>query len=135
MEVKNMKMVLATLILAVVTIMAIAENIAVPSVEVMDQPIVNSTVTVAKVVSDGPGWMVIHADLEGEPGMVLGFAPVLNRENKDVLANIDSTNATAALFAMLHMDAGNMDVYEFLGAELPVNIDGKVLMQFFNVSR
>jgi hypothetical protein len=138
MEVKIVKVMwalLATLILAVVMSLALAEEMAIPSVEVMDQSVVNGTVTVARVVSDGPGWMVIHADMEGKPGAVLGFAPVLDGENMEVLVNIDSTNATPVLHAMLHVDAGNIEVYEFPGADVPVTADGKVLMQAFNVTR
>ncbi|MDW7733221.1 MAG: cupredoxin family copper-binding protein, partial [Methanolobus sp.] len=47
-----------------------------PGVVVTDQPIVNGTVTVDEVVSDGPGWIVIHADENATPGPVIGHSPV-----------------------------------------------------------
>ncbi|RME87448.1 MAG: hypothetical protein D6770_09365, partial [Anaerolineae bacterium] len=56
-----------------------------PSVTVMDQDIVNGTVTVAEVVSNGPGWIVIHAQADGKPGPILGYAPVADGVNKNVV--------------------------------------------------
>ena len=47
-----------------------------PSVTVADQEIVDGKVTIAEVVSDGPGWLVIHAQADGKPGPILGYSPV-----------------------------------------------------------
>ena len=47
--------------LAVVALLALPVSAQVtPSVTVEDQAIVDGTVTAASVVSDGPGWIVIH---------------------------------------------------------------------------
>jgi hypothetical protein len=46
-------------------------------VGVADQPVLNRTVSVAKVFSAGPGWIVIHAQMDGKPGPILGQSPVL----------------------------------------------------------
>ncbi len=98
-----------------------------PEVEVSDQEIKDGTVTIAKVVSDGPGWLVIHADSDGKPGEVIGHAPVNDGENTNVTIQIDTSKATETLYAMLHVDAGTVGTYEFPGADAPATVDGQMI--------
>ena len=63
------------------TLMPSATTSMTSSVTVQDQVL---TVDVASVVSDGPGWVVIHADNNGAPGMVLGHAAVSDGENTNI---------------------------------------------------
>jgi plastocyanin len=113
---------------------AAAKAAAMPSVSVADQPIENDTVTVAKVVSNGPGWIVIHADKNGAPGPVLGYAPVKDGDNTDVAVKLAAEGRTETLYAMLHTDAGKVGTYEFPGADGPVAMDGKVITPAFKVT-
>ncbi len=105
-----------------------------PSVTVNDQPIVDGKVTIAEVVSDGPGWLVIHAQKDGKPGPVIGHSPVAAGVNSDVVVEIDVANATETLYAMLHTDAGEIGTYEFPGPDAPVAVDGKVVTPAFQVT-
>jgi hypothetical protein len=107
---------------------------ATPSVQVSDQAIQNGTVTVDSIVSDGPGWIVIHADQNGAPGPVIGHSAVVNGENTDVTVEIDVNSATETLYAMLHTDAGTAGTYEFPGADGPVTVDGQVVVTPFTVT-
>ncbi|RME13862.1 MAG: hypothetical protein D6802_00350 [Ardenticatenia bacterium] len=117
------------------TMEAVEEPAVTPSVTVMDQDITDGTVTVAEVVSDGAGWIVIHAQAEGKPGPILGYAPVADGVNKDVVVEIDASKATETLYAMLHTDAGEMGKFEFPdGPDGPVKVDGKVVTPPFMVS-
>jgi plastocyanin len=113
---------------------AAAKAAAMPSVSVADQPIEDDTVTVAKVVSNGPGWIVIHADKNGAPGPVLGYAPVKDGDNTDVAVKLAADGRTETLYAMLHTDAGKVGTYEFPGADGPVAMDGKVITPAFKVT-
>jgi predicted lipoprotein with Yx(FWY)xxD motif len=107
----------------------------VPSVTVESQPIDNGEVTVADVVSNGPGWIVIHAQADGKPGPILGFSPVKDGDNKDVVVKIDATKATPTLYAMLHIDAGTVGTFEFPnGPDTPVKVDGQVVTPSFQVT-
>ncbi|RME88605.1 MAG: hypothetical protein D6770_06610, partial [Anaerolineae bacterium] len=107
-----------------------------PSVTVMDQDIVNGTVTVAEVVSNGPGWIVIHAQADGKPGPILGYAPVADGVNKNVVVEIDAANATETLYAMLHTDAGEAGKFEFPdGPDVPVKVDDKIVTPPFKVQQ
>ena len=111
-----------------------AKAAAMPSVSVADQPIKDDTVTVATVVSNGPGWIVIHADKNGAPGPVLGYAPVKDGENTDVAVKLAAAGRTETLYAMLHTDAGKVGTYEFPGADVPAAMDGKVITPAFKVT-
>jgi plastocyanin len=112
----------------------LASAAAMPSVGVADQPIKDDTVTVAKVVSNGPGWIVIHADKNGAPGPVLGYAAVKDGENDDVVVKLAAEGRTETLYAMLHTDAGTVGTYEFPGADGPVAMNGKVITPAFKIT-
>jgi hypothetical protein len=103
-------------------------------VGVVDQPIVDGTVTVARVFSEGAGWIVIHTQQDGAPGPIIGHAPVSAGMNTDVAVQIDASAATDVLYAMLHTDAGTVGTYEFPGDDVPVKAGDQVITPSFNVS-
>lgn len=129
---KLVSVILTLAVLLVVAPLAAAQMDG--SVTVVDQEIVGDTVVVANVVSPGPGWMVIHADQDGAPGPVVGYAPVVQGENVDVAVNIDRTMATETMYAMLHTDAGQEGVYEFPGDDAPVAVDGQPVTSAFRIT-
>lgn len=105
-----------------------------PSVFVSDQAVKDDTVTIAKVVSDGPGWMVIHKEAGGAPGAVVGYAAVKKGTNENVAVKIDAYSATPTLYAMLHRDLGLVGTYEFPGADLPAMANGAMVSPPFKVT-
>ena len=107
---------------------------AAPSVMTSDQADKDDTVTVGRVVSDGPGWIVIHKEENGAPGAVIGYAAVKSGTNTNVVVKIDSYTATPKLFAMLHKDAGKVGTYEFPGPDIPVMVKGDMVSPAFMVS-
>ncbi len=111
-----------------------AMTAAMSSVDVADQPITNDTVTVAKVVSNGPGWIVIHADKNGAPGPVLGYAAVKDGENDNVVVKLAAQGRTGTLYAMLHVDVGKVGTYEFPGADVPATMNGAAITPAFKVT-
>jgi plastocyanin len=113
---------------------AVPEVSVTPAVQVADQELVEDTVTVASVVSAGPGWIVIHADNDGAPGPILGYAPVQDGENSDVIVELAADGRTETLYAMLHTDAGAIGTYEFPGEDGPVQVDGSVVTPAFQVT-
>jgi hypothetical protein len=117
---------------------AAAQDAMTPAVEVSDQVVVDGMVTVSKVVSDGPGFMVIHADNgEGSFGPVIGFRWVNPGENFNVRVRIDAAAATSTLYAMLHLDDNEVGTYEFgevEGADAPVVVDGAPVSPTFSAT-
>jgi hypothetical protein len=93
-------------------------------------------VMAASVLSQGPGFLVIHSDNGGSPGPVLGFAPVSDGLNRDVFVEI-SGEITPVVFPMLHVDTGAVGTYEFgtvEGADGPVRVFDAVLTFPINIA-
>jgi predicted lipoprotein with Yx(FWY)xxD motif len=107
----------------------------IPSVKVNDQAIENGSLKIASAVSDGQGWLVIHSQVDGKPGPILGYTALVVGDNQDVVVNIDSSKATETLYAMLHTDAGILGVFEFPdGPDAPVFLDGVMVNPPFIIS-
>ncbi|WP_292727354.1 hypothetical protein, partial [Methanoculleus sp.] len=105
-----------------------------PAVNVSDQPIVNSTVIVDNATINRTGWADIHADLNGTPGAIIGYSPIVEGVNENVTVEIEVENATPVLYAMLHVDEGEPGVHEFPGPDMPVLLNGSPVQQAFNVT-
>jgi plastocyanin len=110
------------------------QEMVTPSVSVMDQEIDTGTVTVPEVVSDGAGWLVIHADQDGAPGQVIDHTAVSDGANENVTVEIDPQLATPTLYAMLHTDSGEMGTHEFPGGDPPVQVNGEIVVKPFMVT-
>lgn len=98
-----------------------------------DQFVTDGTVTVASVVAQVDGWIVIHSDNDGRPGPVLGASQVSAGQNSDVVVEL-SGDATNVLWPMLHVDTGAVGEYEFgtvEGADGPVVVGGTVAVTPF----
>lgn len=109
-------------------------TLPISSVAVEDQALESDHVTIAEVVSSGPGWLVIHADNQGRPGSILGFSPVAAGENAEVQVEISPAQATDTMYAMLHTDAGDEGTFEFPdGPDAPVVVDGIPVSPTFRV--
>jgi hypothetical protein len=106
-----------------------------PRVTVKDQKVMGSSVTIAEVLSNGPGWLVIHADAKGAPGPVIGHAAVKDGLTRDLVVTINASRATPVLYAMLHTDAGTVGAYQFPGPDVPVMVDGNMVSPPFKASR
>ena len=125
-------LVLALAMLALLVPLAAAQMT--PGVTVSDQDIADGVVTVDSVVSSGPGWIVIHIDNNGAPGPVIGHTAVNDGENANVNVEIDASMATETLYAMLHVDAGQVGTYEFPGADTPAMVDGQMVTPAFKAT-
>ncbi len=86
------------------------------------------------VSNDGTGWLVIHNNLFGHPGGVIGYAPVESGVNTNVTVTIHTVVATDTLFAVLHHDAGREGVFEYPVPDVEQMADGAILIVPFNVT-
>lgn len=110
------------------------ENENQPIIEADDQEISGTTVIIKKAVMDQPGWVVIHADKDGEIGEPIGNAKLQQGENTHISVNIDLSKATQKLYAMLHVDEGERGVYEFPGDDKPLTFNGEIVVDDFQVT-
>ena len=85
------------------------------------------------VVSNGPGWLVVHAQKDGKTGPDIGHAALVDGLNKDVVVKLDPSGVTNVLYAMLHTDAGVVGTYEFPGADVPVSQSGNLVNKPFRI--
>ena len=108
------------------------------SIQVTDQMIegdaVVGNVTIREVVSNGTGWLVIHTNLFGHPGGVIGYTPVEPGMNENVTVTIHTFVATDALFAVLHHDAGEAGVFEYPVPDVEQRAEGEIVIVPFNVT-
>lgn len=104
------------------------------SVTVKDQEYDGTTVIVADVFSQGPGWMVIHNQVAGNLGPWIGYTHVNSGDNKNVAVKIDPAQTTAVMYAMLHTDAGVIGKYEFPGPDVPAMLNGEMVAPSFTAT-
>lgn len=86
-----------------------------------DMDITNNTITIPQVNAAADGWLVVHND-NGMGGIVLpgiiGKTQVSKGVNTNVTIQLDASvtyNPGQLLFPMLHLDNGQIGVYEFDG--------------------
>jgi hypothetical protein len=85
---------------------------AAPSI-VYEGSLTDGQLTVKQALIDAPGWLVIHANDNGNPGAVLGQTPIVRGLNSNIVVEIDPAMAGDQVFPMLHYDTGTAGVYEF----------------------
>ncbi len=109
---------------------ALAQEAATGSISASDQSGDGSTVVVDEVtIEGGPGFVVVHLDEDGGPGPVLGHVDIPEGTSSNVTVTLDTgLDSSATVWPMLHLDAGEVGVYEFPGADGPVLVDGEVVM-------
>lgn len=91
-------------------------------INVSDQPVNNNMITIGSVEAAADGWLVIHND-DGTGNIVLpdiiGKVMVNKGLNENVTVMLDNNNTYTSgqkLFPMLHLDNGQIGVYEFDGS-------------------
>jgi plastocyanin len=105
-----------------------------PMVNVSDQNIINGQVIVDEIDTNTNSWIEIHADENGSPGNIIGYSQVGIGRDTNVVVDVNTNQATETLYAMLHIDAGMVGVYEFPGADMPIEIDGNIVQKEFTVT-
>ncbi len=105
-----------------------------PSLTVTAQDVIKGTITIAEAVAPEKGWIVVHADDAGSFGPIIGQAPVEAGVNTELTVYIDVDAATETLYAMLHVDGGVFDVFEFPGPDMPVLEEGNPISPAFRVT-
>jgi hypothetical protein len=107
------------------------------SISAFDQLPSNDEIVVASVIWNAGGWLVIHADENGQPGPVIGQTRVNPGTSVNVRVPVDAAVVTPVVWPMLHVDDNALGVYEFgtvAGADLPVQIENQVATRSLNVT-
>jgi hypothetical protein len=89
-------------------------------IQLTDQPGSTQSVTVDRVVSPGPAWLVVHQDDNGMPGKRLGYVAIPGGESASVVVTLSpSVKLTDSVLIAVHADRGTPGQLEF-------NMDDKV---------
>lgn len=81
---------------------------------IFDQPVVNGQFVVERVVSDGPGWLVVYQEDEnGAQGFIIGTTPLADGLNENILVEVDSSAVTEVLQLTIHDDTVPDDEFDF----------------------
>ena len=67
---------------------------------------------VKRVLSPSDGWIVVHADMNGKPGLRVGLAPVKKGESVDVKVKLEDLTTPKVIVAV-HADRGTKGEYDF----------------------
>ena len=104
------------------------------SVDASDQ-LAGSSVAIDSATLIAPGYIVIHEEVSGAFGPVIGSSELYEAGTfKDVSVTLDRSSVSGeTLYAMLHDDDGNSE-YEFPGADAPTtNKTGEVVVLPFEI--
>ncbi|HFQ92775.1 MAG TPA: hypothetical protein ENK32_02105 [Anaerolineae bacterium] len=91
-----------------------------PDIYVLDQPIVDGTFEVERVISNGPGWLVAYFDDEGEAGLIIGSIPLKDGLNEQVKVEVLETAVTPIIHLRLHEDTEPGDDFDFPRVDQPI---------------
>ena len=131
-RVKAVSVVLTALLLLLIASAVFAQYS--PDVLIVDQDVVDGEVIVARATVNGPGWVAIYADDGGEPGEVIGYAPLMNGINANIMVDLDLENVTDQLYAVLHEDMGFVGTFEYPGDDMPVMVDDEMIVAPFQAT-
>ena len=117
--------------IAVSTILVIPRTGPIPQVQVSDQTIQNSQVTITTADAIASSWLVIQTETNGIPGPVIGYTKINKGINKNVVVQIDAQKITTRLFAMIHEDSGEKGKFDFPENDMPLLYRGEMVSRLF----
>ena len=101
-----------------------------PDVFVLDQPVVDGKIEVERVISDGPGWLVVYFDENDLPARIIGSAPLADGLNEQVEVEVVERAATDKLHIIIHNDDEPVGEFNFPGADEPRLYHGRLPFSF-----
>jgi predicted lipoprotein with Yx(FWY)xxD motif len=105
-----------------------------PSITIQDQSVAGGTVTVADVISVGPGWVAILTDDNGKPGEILGYTAVVDGDNQGIEVSIDPLKSTPVMYASLYSDLATAGTFEPENGDTLQTVGGQPIQPIFNVT-
>lgn len=91
-----------------------------PDVIIYDQPVIADLVYLEQAISNGPGWVVLYFDVDGQPGNIVGFSYLEPGLNTRVPITVVTSAVTPLLHVRLHEDTKDEGEFDFPAADQPV---------------
>ncbi len=101
-----------------------------PDVYVLDQPVVDGKIEVERVISDGPGWLVVYFDEADLPARIIGSAPLVDGLNERVVVEVVERAVTDKLHILIHNDDEPVGQFTFPSADEPRLYHGRLPFSF-----
>lgn len=98
-----------------------------PGIEIQRTMTPRTLETVYTVMSDGPGWVVLHADKDGVPGAILEQIWVDSGTNRIARSEGLEEMSSEPIHVMLHHDLGWTGYFEFPRTDGPVFVDNEMV--------
>lgn len=98
-----------------------------PGITIRPQKLTGGNTVIVTWVSAGvPGWVSIHADASNRPASpVLGYVAVPRGISNNLAVRLNTSKLTPQLWALLHVDKGQIGVFEYPGPDDLVYTAGK----------
>lgn len=110
-------------------------QLSLPVIAVNDQEILeDGLVHLEKVVALTPGWLIIQADADGQPGAYLGSTPLTAGANENLTVHIPWQQGTTILHAVIYADNGRARQLELPDIDVPFQVNGQPVVAPFQVS-
>lgn len=90
-----------------------------PDILILDQPVVDGKLIVDRVISNGPGWLVVYYDDGGLPGLIIGSASLADGLNEMVGVEVVESAVTEQLHLQIHDDIEPLGQFDFPGSDNP----------------
>lgn len=102
--------------------------------QIEDQVLVeNGLLTINRIESERPGWVVIYSDDAGESSEILGYVQVPAGRSDNIQITINPFIASPTLRAIFHQDEGQSEIFEYPGPDSPEVIGDDVSVEVFTV--
>jgi hypothetical protein len=98
-----------------------------PDILILDQPVIDGRLVVDRVISNGPGWLVVYYDDGGLPGLIIGSAPLADGLNELVEVEVVESAVTEQLHLQIHDDVEPIGEFNFPGSDNPRTYRGRLL--------
>jgi hypothetical protein len=90
------------------------------------------TVTISLVVVDVDAWVVIRGEESGELGDIVGMAWIAAGMTRNLDIEVDSELLTSTLYAILHLDGGQPQEFDYLeGYDIPLQRNRTIIQSPF----
>lgn len=97
-----------------------------PDLFVLDQPVIDNTFVVERVLVSQPSFIVAYADNDGEPGFIIGSKSVPAGLSEQVTVEVAGTGVTDVVYIYLHEDTEPGGGFDFPANDPPLTFEGRL---------
>lgn len=97
-----------------------------PDLFVLDQPVIDDTFVVERVLVNQPSFIVAYADSDGEPGFIIGSQSIPAGLSEQVTVEVAGSQVTDVVYIYLHEDTEPGGGFDFPANDPPLTFEGRL---------